>query len=47
MFKNEINLLKKEEYKNNLLKKGKIQEYYKELNLRKMKEKEERSYEIK
>jgi hypothetical protein len=47
MFKNEINSIKKEEFKNNLKKRDKIQDYYRELNMRKLREKEERAIAMK
>lgn len=43
MFKNEIKAIKREEFKNNLKKQEKINEYYRELNMRKLREKEERA----
>ena len=43
MFKNEIKAIKREEFKNNLKKQEKINEYYRELNIRKLREKEERA----
>jgi len=47
MFKSELNALKREEFKNNLKKREKIQEYHREVNLRKLREKEERLAQIK
>lgn len=46
-FKSEINNQKREEFKNNMKKKEKTQEYYKEMNMRKLREKEERAYQLK
>ena len=43
MFKNEINAVKREQFKNNLKKREKINEYYREINMRKLREKEERA----
>ena len=43
MIKNEIKAIKREEFKNNLKKQEKINEYYRELNMRKLREKEERA----
>lgn len=47
MYKNEMNLLKKEELKYNLLKLKKIHEYQKDKNVEKMKAKDQRLNEFK
>jgi len=47
MFKNELGNLKKEEFKSNLKKREKVQEYYREVNVRKLREKEERAAQMK
>lgn len=47
MLKNEINSIKKEEFKNKLKKREKVQDYYRELNVRKLREKEERAQAMK
>jgi len=47
MYKSEIKNMKREEYKNNMKKKEKTQEYYKEMNMRKLREKEDRANQLK
>ena len=43
IFKNEINSIKKDEFNNNQKKRDKIHEYYRDINMRKLREKEERA----
>ncbi len=47
MYKNEMNMLKKEELKYNLLKQKKIDEYQKDKNIEKLKAKDNRLTEFK
>jgi|LauGreDrversion4_2_1035121.scaffolds.fasta_scaffold456081_3 hypothetical protein len=47
MFKNELKAMKREEFKQNIKKKDKVQEFYREMNMRRLREKEDRALELK